>query len=112
MIIEAKQVDYIRGDSSILKNINWTVKEHEHWAVLGLNGSGKTTLLNMINGYIFPSNGSLKVLGKTFGKYDLRELRKIIGWVSSSLQERLYGKETALEIVLSGLFGSIGLVVP
>ncbi len=46
---------------------------------LGLNGSGKTTLLNMINGYIFPSQGELTVLGKTFGEYDLRELRKSIG---------------------------------
>ncbi|HEX3032587.1 MAG TPA: ATP-binding cassette domain-containing protein, partial [Bacillota bacterium] len=38
-----------------------------------------------------------------------RELRKEIGWVSSSLQERLYVNETAEEIVLSGWFSTIGL---
>lgn len=47
--------------------------------------------------------------GKKFGEFDLRELRKSIGWVSTSLQQKLYGSETALKIVLSGKFATIGL---
>ena len=109
MIIDAKNISYIRNGKYILENISWEVNSGEHWAVLGLNGSGKTTLLNMINGYIFPSEGQLTVLDKTFGQYDLRELRKSIGWVSTALQERLYGREKVEEIVLSGKFASIGL---
>lgn len=109
MIISAKKISVIRKSKYILKDVSWSVKKGEHWAILGLNGSGKTTLLNMINGYIFPSQGELTVLGKTFGEYDLRELRKSIGWVSTALQERLYGRDTALEIVLSGKFATIGL---
>ena len=109
MVIEMKQVSIIRDSKYILKDVNWTVMPSEHWAILGLNGSGKTTLLHMLNGYIYPSMGEVQVLGKTFGKYDLRELRKSIGWVSTALQERLYGKESTEEIVLSGKFGSIGL---
>ncbi|NTU42690.1 MAG: ATP-binding cassette domain-containing protein, partial [Nitrospirales bacterium] len=49
------------------------------------------------------------VLGHRFGEVDLRQLRRSIGWVSSSLQERLYATETGLEIVLSGRFATIGL---
>ncbi|MBB6214507.1 iron complex transport system ATP-binding protein [Anaerosolibacter carboniphilus] len=109
MVIEAKQVSVIRDSKYILKEVNWSVKAGEHWAILGLNGSGKTTLLNMINGYLFPSTGELQVLGKIFGKYDLRELRKSIGWVSTALQERLYGTESVEDIVLSGKFATIGL---
>lgn len=109
MIIEAKQVSVIRDSKYILKEVNWSVKSGEHWAILGLNGSGKTTLLDLINGYIFPSKGEIEVLGKTFGKYDWRELRKSIGWVSTALQERLYKTESAEDIVLSGKFASIGL---
>ncbi len=51
----------------------------------------------------------MSVLGKRFGEFDLRELRKSIGWVSTSLQQKLYGGETALKIVLSGKFATIGL---
>ncbi len=109
LIINAKHVNVIRGSKYILKDINWTIKNGEHWVIMGLNGSGKTTLLDMVNGYIFPSDGELRVLGKMFGRYDLRELRKSIGWVSTALQEKLYKNETAVDIVLSGKFATIGL---
>ncbi|HTG71668.1 MAG TPA: ABC transporter ATP-binding protein [Candidatus Udaeobacter sp.] len=109
MIIDIHNVSWDRNNKLILQSINWTVKEGEHWCLLGLNGSGKTTLLNMINGYIWPTEGKMSVLGKIFGEYDLRELRKSIGWVSTSLQQKLYGSETALKIVLSGKFATIGL---
>lgn len=110
MIIEIKNVSISRDSKYILKDVSWEVEKGQHWAILGLNGSGKTTLLNMINGYIFPSMGEVNVLGKPFGKYDLRELRKSIGWVSTALQERLYGNEKALDIVISGRYASIGLL--
>lgn len=109
MIIDINNVSWDRENKSVLDNVSWKVQEGEHWCLLGLNGSGKTTLLNMINGYIWPTEGSMSVLGKKFGEFDLRELRKNIGWVSTSLQEKLYGSETALKIVLSGKFATIGL---
>ncbi|MGG1635795.1 ABC transporter ATP-binding protein [Paenibacillus sp. NRS-1760] len=109
MIIDIHNVSWEQNNNKILEQISWKVNEGEHWCLLGLNGSGKTTLLNMINGYIWPSEGSMEVLGKKFGEFDLRELRKSIGWVSTSLQQKLYGSETALKIVLSGKFATIGL---
>ncbi len=109
LIINMKNVYWKNGNRYILKKINWTVKQGEHWAILGLNGSGKTSLLNLINGYIWPSKGTVSVLGKNFGEYDIRELRKSIGMVSSYLQEKFYTTETAEEIILSGKFATIGL---
>ncbi|GLX69141.1 ABC transporter ATP-binding protein [Paenibacillus glycanilyticus] len=109
MIIDIQQASWERGDKHVLRDINWQVRPNEHWCLLGLNGSGKTTLLNMINGYIWPTSGQISVLGNKFGEYDLRELRKSIGWVSTSLQQKLYGSETATRIVLSGKFATIGL---
>jgi iron complex transport system ATP-binding protein len=109
MIIEMQDVSCILDNKYILRNINWTVKPGEHWAVIGLNGSGKTTLLNMINGYIFPSEGEMRILGKRFGSYDWRILRKKIGFISSALQEKFYAGETVEEIILGGLFATIGL---
>jgi iron complex transport system ATP-binding protein len=109
MIIDLKNVSCILGNKYILRDINWTVRQGEHWAVIGLNGSGKTTLLKMINGYVFPSKGEMTVLGKAFGSYDWRRLRRGIGFISSALQESFYLNETAKEIVLSGIFSTIGL---
>ncbi|RJG26589.1 ABC transporter ATP-binding protein [Paenibacillus thiaminolyticus] len=109
MVIDVQEVTWKRDNKTILDRVSWEVKPGEHWCLLGLNGSGKTTLLNMINGYIWPTSGSVSVLGKRFGTFDLRELRKHIGWVSTSLQQKLYGHETVEKIVLSGKFATIGL---
>ncbi len=109
MIIELKNVSITRNSKYLLKDIDWTINQGEHWAILGLNGAGKTTLLNMLNGYIFPSKGELKVLGKTIGQYDMRKLRKSIGWVSSSIQEKFHDYSTAKDIVMSGKFATVDL---
>lgn len=108
-IVNCRNVTLIRDSKPILQHIDWQVRPGEHWTIAGLNGSGKTTLLNMINGYIWPTYGTISVLGKPFGTVDLRQLRRSIGWVSSHLQEQLPGGETGLRIVLSGKFASHGL---
>ncbi|MFD1426075.1 iron complex transport system ATP-binding protein [Kroppenstedtia sanguinis] len=108
-IVDMQHVSWKRQGETILSDISWEVLRGEHWAILGLNGSGKTTLLNMINGYIWPTTGKVSVLAEQFGKTDIRELRKSIGWVSSSLQERIKGSETVEDIIVSGKFASIGL---
>lgn len=110
MIIELNNVSLKRNGQWILRDMNWKAKRGEHWVIYGLNGAGKTALLNLLNGYFFPTEGKVNVLGSEFGKIDLREhVRKKIGLVSSSLQERLYKTDSAYEIVLSGSFASIGL---
>lgn len=108
-VIDMQGVYWKNGKDVLLKNVSWQVGSQEHWALLGLNGSGKTTLLNMINGYIWPTQGTVSVLGHRFGQVDLRDLRKSIGWVSSSLQEKLYGTDKAQYVVISGKYATIGL---
>lgn len=108
-LIHLKDVTVIRNRKVLLKDITWDVKKGEHWSILGLNGSGKTTLLNVINGYIFPTSGTVEVLGQVFGKTYIPDLRKEIGYISSSLQLQLKEYEEVLSIVLSGKFASIGL---
>jgi len=108
-MIHLSNVSVIKNKKDILKNINWEVKQGEHWSILGLNGSGKTTLLNVINGYLHPTNGQAEVLGELFGKTYIPDLRKQIGLISSSIQQQIQDFETVLSIVLSGKFASIGL---
>lgn len=107
-MILLKDVTLNKDNKHLLKNISWTVNENEHWCLLGLNGSGKTTLLNVITGYLWPTEGEVEVLGNKFGETSIPELRKKIGWVSSSLHKEMHN-DTVLSIILSGKFASIGL---
>lgn len=110
MILSLEKVSLIRNGTVILNEINWEIEKGEYWVLFGLNGAGKSALLNLLNGYHYPTKGSVKVLQQEFGKVDIREfIRRKIGLVSSSLQERFYKTDSAYEIVLSGAFTSIGL---
>ncbi len=108
-VIRFDNVSLVREGNFLLRSVDWTVTQGEHWAILGLNGSGKTLLLSIVSGYMLPSKGIVEVLGHRFGHYDLRKLKHEIGWVSSALQERMYVSDTALETVLTGRFATIGL---
>lgn len=108
-IIQMKDVTWRREGKEILHGIDWQVIHGENWAILGLNGSGKTTLLNMVNGYIWPTTGTVSILGETFGNTDIHLLRRRIGWVSSSLGERINSRHLTEEIVVSGKFAAVGL---
>jgi iron complex transport system ATP-binding protein len=111
-VIEFRDIVWRRGTDTILQHVDWTVAQDQHWAIIGCNGSGKTSLLRMLCGYIWPTSGTITVLGHRFGTVDLRELRKSIGLVSSAFQEQLqsfHPRETALDVVLSGKFSTIGV---
>lgn len=110
-VIELEKITWTREEKNILNNISWSVKKGEHWAILGLNGSGKTSLLKVITGYQWPTKGKVSVLDQLFGKTNIPELRKSIGWVGSSLEEKFHTRpsDSVLEVVLSGKSASIGL---
>lgn len=104
-ILELESVSWTKGTAKIIDNINWRIDLGQHWALLGPNGAGKTSLLNIINGYQWPTHGSVSVLGHRFGTVDLRELRRTIGWVSPSVMDwlgRHYGGRPVREVVWAG----------
>jgi iron complex transport system ATP-binding protein len=108
-ILSLQDVRFVRNHRNILDGISWTVKSGEHWAILGANGSGKTTLLKIVTGYEWATDGTLDVLGNRFGETDVRALRRHVGWVSASIEQRLPPNDKSLDIVLSGLDASLGL---
>jgi iron complex transport system ATP-binding protein len=91
----------------ILDGIDWAASEGEHWGIVGPNGAGKTTLLRIASAQTRPSDGAAWVLGHRLGRVSLHELRRQIGLVEPALGRRFYPEQRAIDIVLSGLTGSI-----
>ena len=108
-IIELQKVCCKSGSKYLLKDVNWDVKKGEHWVVFGMNGSGKTTLLSIIAAFKHYTSGTVKVFGESFCNENVLDMRKKIGWVSASFFDKHYSKESALDIVLSGKTGTLGL---
>ena len=108
-IIETSRLSVKIGHRYILHDIDWQVKKGEHWVVFGLNGSGNTSLLSIIAGFKEPTSGQLKIFGQSYSNSNILDFRQRIGWVSASFYDKLYTRESALDIVLSGKFGTLGI---
>jgi iron complex transport system ATP-binding protein len=101
-------VSFKRDGRLILDAISIQIDRGQHWALLGANGAGKSTLLNICGAIAFPSSGYARILSHRMGQIDLRELRRRIGHVNP--RHSPTSNLTAVEVVLTGLTGSIELV--
>ena len=109
-LIEIHDATIWRGSTCVFENLTLDIEQHERVAILGPNGSGKTTLLKTINREIYPAakaGSYIRILGKN--RWNVWELRKQIGVVSNDLHQRYTPTTTAIEVVVSGFFSSIGV---
>jgi iron complex transport system ATP-binding protein len=105
-VISIKGVSVIRSGHELLDSVDWQVRGGDRWVLLGPNGSGKTTLISVAATYLWPSRGTVSVLGSAVGSVDVRELRRRIGIVSASLEVKIPPQLNALEIVEAGATGA------
>lgn len=103
-MIRLQRLTLRREARDILRGVDFRVGKGEHWTLLGRNGCGKTTILEMITGYMFPTSGTVDVLGNRFGEVDVREVRKKIGYISPTLVEKFTLYDPVWEIVAGGEF--------
>jgi iron complex transport system ATP-binding protein len=112
-IINFKSVYAGYDIDSVLENINLTIKENEHWVILGANGSGKSTLIKLISNDIHP-NRKYSYTKEVFGesRWSIFDLKKNLGIITNDLHNyfSVHGSFlSAYEVILSGYYSSIGV---
>ena len=100
-IIEVRGLVVRRAGRTILGPLDWTVRDGERWVVLGPNGSGKTTLLSTVGLELWPTAGTVDVLGARYGRIDSRELRRRIGAAGSAVDASLRADLTPVTLVMT-----------
>jgi iron complex transport system ATP-binding protein len=100
-VVEVRGLVVRRAGRSILGPLDWTIRAGERWVVLGPNGSGKTTLLSTIGLELWPTAGTVEVLGARYGRIDSRELRRRIGTASSAVEAMLRPDLTPVTLVMT-----------
>ena len=68
-------------NKQILNNINIEVNSNDKIAIVGKTGSGKTTLVNLLCRFYELKDGTIKINGQDYKKYELSDLREQIGYV-------------------------------
>lgn len=108
LIIDMQGVSVVRNGRAILAPMDWQVELDERWIIIGPNGAGKTTLMRLAAAQMFPTTGTVTLVGETMGKVDLREIRTAIGMSSSAMAQRIPGDEKVSDIVISAGYDVMG----
>ena len=104
-VLDIADVTFRRGQTQILHGIDLLVSAGEHWVLIGPNGAGKSTLLSFASAQVFPTSGTVDILGSRMGRVELAALRRLIGHVNP--RHPLRSNLTVREVVLTGLTGTV-----
>ena len=104
ILFDLKHVNVRFGDTDVIKDLNWTVRKGEHWAVMGENGAGKSTLLGMLTAdhpQIY--NNDITLLGERPGHgLDIWEHKAKLGFFSPELALQYREDLNLLEVLCTG----------
>nr|MDT0664300.1 ABC transporter ATP-binding protein [Micromonospora sp. DSM 115978] len=108
VVVRLADVTVTRDGSTLLAGIDWTVSDGQRWVVLGPNGAGKSTLLGVASTRLFPTSGTVDLLGERLGHVDVFELRNRVGRVRSAVAETLPAGERVLDVVMPAVWAVVG----
>lgn len=112
-VVALHKVSIRYGERTILKDLDWTVRCGERWALTGQNGSGKSTLLSLVcadNPQSYACDITLFGHKRGTGE-SIWDIKRHIGYVSPEMH-RAYNRDMpAIRIVASGLKDTVGLHV-
>jgi subfamily B ATP-binding cassette protein MsbA len=80
--IEFSNVQFLYQDTTILKNINLSIKKGKSVALVGSSGAGKSTLADLVPRFHDVSAGNLFIDGINIKEYSLNSLRNLISIVT------------------------------
>jgi iron complex transport system ATP-binding protein len=106
LVIAVDKATVTRNRSDLIRSVSWQVELDERWVVLGPNGAGKTTLLNLAGARLYPTRGTVTVLGERLGRTNINELKTRLGFSSAGLQ--LPAEETVRDVVVTASWAVVG----
>ncbi len=111
-LLQLSDARVVRDGRTILWIDEFRIAEGERLAVLGPNGAGKSTLIKLLTRDVLPLwTDPPPVLFQGRARIPLQEARALLGVVSADAQEQADVVLPAREIVLGGLFGSLGVPI-
>ena len=74
-----------------VNDVSIDIFDGEWLAIVGHNGSGKSTLARLMNGLLFPQEGSVQIFGLTMNEENIWEIRSRLGMVFQNPDNQFVG---------------------
>ncbi len=97
--ISLQHVDFNYDNKVIFRNLNMEIQVNSFTTITGNSGAGKSTLIDLLCGLVEPKSGDIFVDGISIHEINIREWRRLIGYVS---QETILLHDTILSNILVG----------
>ncbi len=94
-IVEVNNFKMKFGQTTVVKDLSFTVRAGETFGFLGSNGSGKTTTVRALLGLYKPTDGELLIGGK---KYNPEDTDITVGYLPE--ERGLYRKENVIDTMV------------
>ena len=101
-LIICKETAFAYEGNTVVKGLNFEVRQGDYLCIVGENGSGKTTLMKGLLGLLRPINGAIKT-GDGFSPAQ-------IGYLPQQTAARKDFPASVYEVVLSGRLNSRGIL--
>ncbi len=108
--LDIRNARVYRGDTRVFDGLTLAFAKGQNTCVLGPNGAGKSTLFKLLTRELYPvvqPASYVKIYGSETAV--VTELRRKIGLVSQDLQSAYDAHVYGRDVVMSGLFGSVGV---
>ncbi len=108
-IVEVKDLRHTYPDgTAAVQGISFRIHHGESVAIVGANGAGKSTLLLHLNGYLTPSEGTIRIGDFPLTKDTVQDIRRTVGMVFQDPDDQLF-MPTVFDDVA---FGPLNLGLP
>lgn len=109
-LFQIRDAEVVRAGKTILRVDEFSLGEGEHVALLGPNGAGKSTFIQLLTREVFPlyrEEPPVRFRGQE--RPLLEDIRSALGIVSATMHDQVRVHLPAVEIVVGGVFGTLGL---
>ena len=112
-VLDGVSYSYPSGEEA-LAGIDMSIEQGEKVVLLGANGCGKSTLLKLLNGLLFPQQGTIHCCGVQLSEETLRresfthDFRRRVAFVFQNSEAQLFNSSVWEEIAFGPLQMGIG----
>jgi len=71
--VETRELHKVYGQKTAVQSLTLTVPQGEVFGFLGPNGAGKSTTMKMLMGLVFPTGGTMRLLGRPIGDVSVKQ---------------------------------------
>ena len=95
-MIECKNISLSFSDKVLFRDLNFQIGDGENVCLGGGSGKGKTTLLKILQGYVIPDEGHIRIATDIVNPSTIKKIRDLIIWVPQNINLPV---NTGLELI-------------